>query len=54
LVGENIAIVDSHSGTTRDRKEFPVLEGLISIIDTPGVETDLLKKGAVSGNSLKE
>jgi small GTP-binding protein len=37
LVGENIAIVDSHSGTTRDRKEFSVLQGLVSIIDTPGV-----------------
>lgn len=37
LVGENIAIVDPHRGTTRDRKEFPLLEGLVSIIDTPGV-----------------
>lgn len=54
LVGENIAIVDSHYGTTRDRKEFPILNGLVSLIDTPGVETVLLKKGAVSGATLKE
>jgi len=53
LVGENIAIVDPHRGTTRDRKEFTILEGLVSVIDTPGVEADLLKKGTVSGNTLK-
>jgi tRNA U34 5-carboxymethylaminomethyl modifying GTPase MnmE/TrmE len=54
LVGEKIAIVDPHRGTTRDRKEFPILDGLVSVIDTPGVETNLLKKGAVSGESLRE
>ena len=54
LVGEKIAIVDAHYGTTRDRKEFPILNGLVSLIDTPGVETNLLKKGTVSGSTLKE
>lgn len=54
LVGERIAIVDPHRGTTRDRKEFPILQGLVSVIDTPGVETNLLKKGAAAGESLKE
>ena len=54
LVGERIAIVDSHYGTTRDRKEFPLLQGLVSVIDTPGVETDLLKKGAAAGTTLRE
>jgi GTP-binding protein len=54
LIGERIAIVDPHQGTTRDRKEFSVLNGLVSVIDTPGVETNLLKKGSVVGDSLKE
>jgi small GTP-binding protein len=52
LVGERIAIVDKHRGTTRDRKEFSILEGVASVIDTPGVETDLI--GRSTTNKLKE
>jgi predicted GTPase len=51
-VGERIAIVDKHHGTTRDRKEFNILDGIASVIDTPGVETDLIRKSNV--NKLKE
>jgi tRNA U34 5-carboxymethylaminomethyl modifying GTPase MnmE/TrmE len=52
LVGERVAIVDKHRGTTRDRKEFRILEGLASVIDTPGVEVELIRRS--QGNKLKE
>lgn len=52
LIGERLAIVDKHHGTTRDRKEFPILDGMATVIDTPGVETDLIGKS--TANTLRE
>ena len=37
MIGENLAIVDEIAGMTRDRKEFDIMDGLVKIIDTPGV-----------------
>ena len=37
IIGENLAIVDKHAGLTRDRKEFSIMNGLVKIVDTPGV-----------------
>jgi predicted GTPase len=44
LIGERLAIVDNHAGMTRDRREFTIMEGLVKIIDTPGVEVEALGK----------
>ncbi len=44
IVGERLAIVDKEYGMTRDRREFNVLEGMVTVVDTPGVEVNLLAK----------
>lgn len=46
LIGERLAIVDKLAGMTRDRREFTILEGLVKVIDTPGVEIDFIGKRA--------
>lgn len=53
MVGDRIAIVDKLHGMTRDRKEFNILNGLASVIDTPGVEVSFIKSLKNNGN-LKE
>jgi predicted GTPase len=44
IVGERLAIVDKEYGMTRDRREFNVIEGMVTVVDTPGVEVNLLAK----------
>ena len=44
IVGERLAIVDKEYGMTRDRREFNLLEGMVTVVDTPGVEVNLLAK----------
>ena len=39
-----MAIVDKEYGMTRDRREFNVIEGMVTVVDTPGVEVNLLAK----------
>lgn len=40
MIGESLAIVDELAGLTRDRKEYNIMNGLVKVIDTPGVETE--------------
>ncbi len=44
MIGERLAIVDNQPGMTRDRREAVIMEGLVKVIDTPGIEIDLLAK----------
>jgi 50S ribosomal subunit-associated GTPase HflX len=37
LVGERLALVDHHPSMTRDRRQFTIMDGLVTLIDTPGV-----------------
>lgn len=45
-----MAIVDKEYGMTRDRRQFTILNGLVTVIDTPGIEIALLNKGSVTGD----
>ena len=53
MVGERLAIVDKLAGMTRDRKEATIMEGLVKVIDTPGVEISALG-GRVTQKSIKQ
>jgi GTP-binding protein len=50
LIGERLAIVDKEYGMTRDRREFTILNGMVTVIDTPGIEVSLLAKQTNANN----
>ncbi len=50
LIGERLAIVDKEYGMTRDRREFTILNGMVTVVDTPGIEVGLLAKTTKSSH----